>query len=153
MSTIKGRETVWDLYNKGWVYCGGNKDEADMHTWLHFKRRLGIDEDYQPKSKSKCPCGTKIQYQAYIYNINDKGNIVIKVVGQSCIKRFYNAEYLDARKTCRKLCPVCNIVHSNAKRTKLCSRCCIDYCLDCGGSKGDKKYARCYRCYYKKYYN
>ncbi len=147
MSTKEGRNIVWDLKNAGWVYCGGDKDEADRHTWLHYKRKLGIDEDYNLKKRKKCPCGKPIIHNCYIYNVNDKGHYIFRVVGQSCVHKFYNNEYLEARKNNRKLCPICNKIHSNSKRTNLCQECCLLSCKNCGKKKGDKKYKYCYRCF------
>jgi len=148
MTTKKGLEEVNKLYNEGWEYCGGNKDTADKNTWKFFKKLLGIDENYKPKHRSSCVCGHHIELQCYIYKYNDKGNIVIKIIGIDCIRQFYNIVYLDYRNKYRKCCPVCCAIHSNTRRTDLCSTCCDLCCLDCY-KPTDKKYRLCYECKYK----
>ena len=149
MTTKKGLEKVNKLYNEGWKYCGGNKDSADMNTWNFYKKLLGIDENTKLPHRSSCVCGHHIEWQCYIYIEKNEGEYEFKIIGIDCIRQFYDTEYLDYRNKYRKCCPVCCEIHSNTRRTDLCSTCCDLYCLDCGGSKGDKKYRVCYECKFK----
>lgn len=101
---LKKRNINYDEINN-WYYCGGEDgSHLNYYKLIHNNSEL-------PEHQTHCICGHKIKHNYYIKNNNDD----IIVMGNSCIKKFFNFQSMRS-------CEECGIRHRNRKDNK-CNRC------------------------------
>ena len=166
MSTKKGLELLRTKYNKesGWRYGGGNEKRITLEDGSYYYistshsryyeqlrhkwNKEGFNcRNYMPRHRYKCLCDHDIVENCFIYRkVNDK-KILIRVIGNCCIKKFD----LGGRH-----CEVCDAQHKNTK-DNICNECRDDikakekikkqFC-ECGKKKYNPRHLYCVKCYY-----
>ena len=116
-----------DIKNGNWKYCGGDR----KNHLSYFK--LCFPDKKLPGSRCNCVCGHYIAENCYITD-GEK----ILVLGNCCIKKFIEK--------CSRTCEICEEPHKN-RLVNRCNNCRKGICDNCG-KKCDKKYKKCYDCFY-----